>query len=221
MHRITNQVILATAFMVFIFDAAHADMGKIGGSAIGQIGSPVVPSNVPKSASNNKTANQSTSDGSDNGRAGNGQSTILEIAFNQNRVNFQPALKEAILDTEKNFPGTMYQVASIVPTPAGNVSQATRLNNKYDENLSAVTLQIQALGVQSNRIQTTTVVSEDATSQVVMITSVTKEETSKQASAPASKDQAATSPATAPAQKAQPATSPTQKLMQQLKYNSN
>lgn len=157
----TQRSILFAALAVFCAYlplAAQADIGKIG--------SPVVPSNAP--AKGKEAADKTDAAAQEAKDATAERTPLLVIRFNQRHVYFQRALKQAVESAERAKPGAFYDVVSVVPG-GGSASQNQRINEDSVANLNAVVQELQSLGVQAERIHTSSQPGVGVTSQEIQL----------------------------------------------------
>ena len=159
--------VIMSALFALLCTAAHADIGKIGGRAIGKIGSPVVPSNMPKSKGEKKDAQDEEGE---NETQENVEATpLLSITFNQRRINFGRLLDQAIVNQERENPGSNYEVISRVSSPKGGASNVNRLNQVYSRNLGTVIQRMNKIGITSDRIRSSTQYNTDNSPQEITV----------------------------------------------------
>lgn len=156
---------LAAVVCVCFSHSADAAIGKIGGRAIGNVGSPVVPSNAPKT--------KTEPDGKDEAANGTVENTprnpLLVITFNKKRINFGRVLGQSIIANEKENGGITYDVVSRVPSSSSNSGNQARLNQIYSRNLNTVLQEMQRIGISSDRIRTNTELKVDNSAQEIAV----------------------------------------------------
>ncbi len=151
-----------TVFMSLLLGAsvANADIGKIGGPAIGKIGSPVTPSNLPKK-------NDGTGDKQEGGLKE--QQPLAVVTFNQQRINIAKIIDGPVGDHEKDARGSSYDVVTIISSNTNSPSRTARLNEIYARNTSLVLYELERMGIASTRVHSSTEYKSDNSPQEVII----------------------------------------------------
>jgi hypothetical protein len=154
---------LLIVFSLFVSEA-YAD--------IGAVGSPVVPSNLPKPPKKGNPMNAPSTapiNASESPDSVQERTPILSIDFSQRHVYFDKEIRQAIESSESNQPGSTYEVISQVPSGSADKTKAERLNEDYGQNLNDVILKMQDAGVQPSRIHSSTQPADEVTSQQIQI----------------------------------------------------
>ncbi len=93
---------------------------------------------------------------------------LLVIRFNQKRVYFDRALRQAITGAERAKPGVAYAVTSYAPSGERS-AQSERFAAEASEHLRDVVTAMKGLGVEPGRIQSSVEAAQDADSVEVHI----------------------------------------------------
>lgn len=152
--------------MLFIHNA-DATIGGIGGRSIGKVGSPVVPSNEPKTkVDKNGDGNPDGDDGTIENAPRN---PLLVITFNKQRINFGRVLGQAVVANERENGNARYDVISRISNSSGNPDKQTRLNKVYSKNLNTVLQEMQRIGISQDRIKVNTEYKVDNSPQEIAV----------------------------------------------------
>jgi len=167
-YRTASKFILLLTIIFSLSSGVHAGIGTVGGS-IGNVGSPVIPSNLPPPSKESPASPNESTAAPKVQKADKDHAPLLVITFSQKRVNFERTLIQAIVTNEKNFPGSGYDVVSAVPSINATTQQGGRLSDMFNSNLNAVVEQMMSTGLTADRIHTSTESNEGLTSQEISI----------------------------------------------------
>jgi hypothetical protein len=120
---------------------------------IGEVGSPVVPTNLPELPAAAPAATPAPKPDQPHHQA-NG-AALMVIRFYQSKVYFERALKEAITASERADNTAQYEVVSTIPMTVHDMD-SNHIERNADQNMQSVIYYMENLGVPQSRIHSST-----------------------------------------------------------------